>query len=586
MKRSLLILLTAAAMISSSSQASDKISLKGEWHFALDRENQGIGEEWFKRELPDRITLPGSLQEQGFGEDISTNTQWTGSINERSWFTAEQYAPYRKPGNIKVPFWLQPEKYYVGTAWYQRDVRLPRAWAGKRVVLNLERVHWGTTVWLDDRRVGQQDGLCVPHEYDLGTGLTPGLHRLTIRVDNRVLVPVGDNAHSVTDHTQGNWNGLVGDLALHATEPVWIEDVQVFPDPTEHKVHVKVVIGNQTGQEGSANLRVNATSYNSGKRLTAQAKSVPVRWDGKGGRVEFDFSLGPDAALWDEFNPALYRMTVEIPGVTKPRSVSFGLRNIRVDGTQLAINGRRVFLRGTLECCIFPLHGYPPTDVASWKRVLTVARAHGLNHLRFHSYCPPEAAFVAADEMGFYYQIECSAWAHNFNQGTALDTWIYQESERIVKQHGNHPSFLLMSPSNEPGGPGYQKFLGKFVEHWKGKDSRRLYTTGSGWPITDENQFHVTPKARAFPVHAKLGETSNDYRAFMATQNRPIVSHEIGQYCVFPDLDEIPKYKGLLKARNFEIVRDFMAQAGIANQSRDFSARLGQAASAILQGRD
>ncbi len=550
--------------------APDRISLAGPWRFALDRKDAGIQERWFERTLPDQLTLPGSLQEQGFGDDISVDTPWTGSIKDRSWFTAERYAPYRQPGHVRVPFWLQPDKYYVGAAWYQREVRLPQAWRGRRVVLRLERAHWGTTLWVDGARVGQQDGLCVPHEYDLGVGLSPGQHRLTLRVDNRVLVPVGVDAHSVTDHTQGNWNGLAGDLSLSVSEPVWLDNVQVFPDVAARTARVRVEIGNQSGKAGAGTLKISARSCNTAKEHRAPPMELPVHWSAEGGRAEFDYPLGAEARLWDEFNPALYRLTLEVAGVTAPRTVTFGLREVAVAGKQIAVNGRRIYLRGTLECCIFPQHGYPPTDVGSWKRVLRVARAHGLNHLRFHSWCPPEAAFVAADELGFYYQVECSTWSFQFNQGTALDTWIYAESERIVKAHGNHPSFLLMVPSNEPGGRDSASFLGKFVAYWKAKDARRLYTAGSGWPAVPENQYHVTPGARAFPVHARLGETSNDYSGFLAKQTVPIVSHEIGQYCVFPDLDEIWRYKGLLKAKNFEIVGDFLAQAGLGGQAREF----------------
>lgn len=548
----------------------DTVPLSGSWRFALDRADRGAAEEWYNRDLPHRIRLPGSLQEQGYGDDVSTDTPWTGSLNDRSWFSDDRYAPYRQPGNIKVPFWLQPEKYYVGAAWYQRWITIPESWSGKRVVLHLERPHWGTTVWLDNRRVGQQDGLCAPHEYDLGTAVAAGRRRLTIRVDNRLLVPVGVNAHSVSDHTQGNWNGVVGDLSLRVTEPVWIADVQAFPDVAARRVRVQVNLGNASGRPGSGTLKVSAQSHNSPDIHRPAAKEYPVDWSADGGSAELIYDLGAGAQLWDEFRPALYRLRVEVPGVTAPRVVTFGLREAQIAGRQIAVNGGKIFLRGTLECCIFPLHGYPPTDVGSWKRVLGAARAHGLNHLRFHSWCPPEAAFVAADEMGFYYQVECSAWSYVFNQGTKLDTWIYAEAERIVKHYGNHPSLLLLVPSNEPGGRGYQKFVGNFVDYWKAKDSRRLYSAGSGWPSIAENEFHVTPRARAFPVRAKLGETASDYSSFLAKQSAPIVSHEIGQYCVFPNLDEIPKYRGLLKARNFEIVRDFMDQAGMADQARDF----------------
>ncbi len=156
-----LLLFTTATVLHAAND--QPISLAGTWRFELDRTDVGVNERWFTRALPDTIQLPGSLQERGYGDDISTNTVWTGSLNERSWFTADRYAPYRQPGNVKVPFWLQPEKSYVGVAWYQRDIDVPKSWLGRRHVVQFERAHWGTTLWLDDQVIGSQEALGTPH---------------------------------------------------------------------------------------------------------------------------------------------------------------------------------------------------------------------------------------------------------------------------------------------------------------------------------------------------------------------------------------------------------------------------------------
>ncbi len=586
MKACRVVLLTLVcvtwAVLADAADAADaagRLDLAGRWHCALDRDDQGERDGWWQRALPEPIQLPGSLAERGFGDDISINTAWTGSINDRRWFTAERYAPYRQPGNVKVPFWLQPEKSYVGVAWYQRDVVVPKGWQGRRIVATFERAHWVTTLWLDDAKMGSRDGLGTPHEYDLGVAVAPGRHRLTLRVDNRPSIAVGADAHSISDHTQGNWNGVAGRLELRATDPVWFADVRVFPLVSTRQARVVIQIGNATGRAGAGTLRAAARSFN-GPATPAPAPApvhLPVRWGENGGQVELVYELGLQAPRWDEFSPALHEMTLEVPGVIAPQRVVFGLREIDVAGRQLRLNGRTLFLRGTLECCIFPLTGYPPTDVAAWTRILQKARAHGLNHLRFHSWCPPEAAFTAADKLGFYFQVECSAWSGQFNKGGPIDPWIYDESERIVAANGNHPSFLLMAASNEPGGPGYERFLDRWVDHWKRRDDRRLYTAGSGWPHVSANDFDVTAESRAYPVRSAAdGRNDGDYRAFLDRRARPVISHEIGQYCVFPNLDEIRKYRGLLKARNFEIVSDFLTAAGMRWQARGFLRSSGQ----------
>ena len=560
------------------------ISLAGPWRFKLDPEHVGQTEKWDQKQLQPAGTLklPGSLTENSVGDDISVETKWTGQIVDQSWYTAKQYERYRQPGNVKVPFWLNPVKHYVGPAWYQRDITIPDGWRGKRITLFLERAHWETQVWVDGRSAGVQNSLSTPHVYDLDD-LAPGKHRLTVCVDNRVKIDVGVNAHSVTDHTQTNWNGLVGRMELRASDPVWIKDIQVFPDVGAKKARVRVTVGNATGQPVEGRLSLEARSCNSPKSHQAAQKEEKLTVADKESSIEVEYPMGDDVQLWDEFSPALYTMTASLNAAVGGRrlgdrsSVTFGMREFKANGTQFALNGRPVFLRGTLECCIFPLTGYAPTDLESWTRILKVARAHGLNHLRFHSWCPPEAAFAAADRMGFMYQIECAVWTSvGVNEST--DAFIQAETERILRAYGNHPSFCLLSHGNEPGG-NQAKFLPAWVSRWKAADPRRLYTAGSGWPSIPENQYHVTPAPRIQAwggglnsrVNAKPPETVTDYRDFVEKNpGTPIISHEIGQWCVYPNLEEITKYTGVTRARNFEIFRDTLKANHLLDQARDF----------------
>jgi hypothetical protein len=582
MKAFILPILALSLLASGAGSAAqtDRISLTGTWRFQLDRANAGIQERWFERSLPDRIKLPGSLAAQGIGDEVSVETQWTGDIVDKSWFTAPEYAAYRKPGNIKVPFWLQPEKYYAGAAWYQRDIEIPPGWQGKRVVLTLERPHWETRVWVDGKALGSNNSLSTPHEYDLGTALAPGKHLLTIRVDNSLIVDVGVNSHCITDHTQGNWNGLVGQIELRATPTLWFEDVQVYPILSNKELRVVARIGNATGQSGEGKLYVvynHCATKRQATGLPQRLLELPVQWSASGATIYFTCPWPEDKpTLWDEFKPVLHPLVFQL-STGDSKSVAVGLREISTQGTQFLINGRKTFFRGTLECCIFPLTGHPPTDVESWKRIIRIAKAYGLNLLRFHSYCPPEGAFVAADELGFYYQVE-TCWANQsttIGDGKPVDQWVYDETDRILKAYGNHPSFLLMPYGNEPGGKQVSAYLAKWVDHFKAEDPRRLWTSGAGWPLIPENQFHVTPDPRIqhwgaglkSRINARPPETRTDYRDFIQRQQVPVISHEIGESCVYPNFDEIPKYKGYLKPRNFEIFRDTLH----AHQMGDFA---------------
>jgi hypothetical protein len=477
-----------------------------------------------------------------------------------------------------MPFWLQPKKLYVGAAWYQKTVKIPKGWSGKRIVLYLERVHWESRVWVDEVEVSSNDRLSVPHEHDLSRYLTAGKHRITVRVDNRMLVNVGVNSHSVSDHTQGNWNGIVGKIELRAMEPVWVEDVQVYPDVDHNMATVKLKLGNITGKPVSMKVSLNAECP-MGKPL--EPVDIDSRCEGKETELTASLNLGRKMLLWDEFGANLYSLTVKLANGSN-KTIKFGLRKLETKGTQFVVNDRITFFRGTLECAIFPLTGYPPMDKAYWNKIIKTCQAHGLNHIRFHSWCPPEVAYEVADELGFYYQVECASWASgkkaDLGKGGDLDKWLYDEGHAIVKAYGNHPSFMLMAYGNEPGGK-LVEFLSKWCEYWEKEDPRRLHTSGSGWPMLKECDFYSTAKPRIQGWGQGLGSIINaepprsdyDWGDFIKNHaDKPTISHEIGQWCVYPNFDEIKKYTGMMQAKNFEVFREFLKEHHMLDQAHDF----------------
>lgn len=564
-----------SVVVCSACLGQDVLDLSGRWAFALDPNDAGVAQLWFDRPLAGSIDLPGSLQEQGYGAKPTAQTEWTSSIGT-ALLGDPRFAQYVQADDFMSPFWLTPERHYVGAAWYQRQVVVPADWAGRRVVLSLERPHWQTTVWVDGHRVGTRDGLGMAHTYDLTDVCEPGQsHRLTIRVDNRQVVPVGADAHSISDQTQSNWNGIVGRLELTAGPKIWFEDIQVYPNLSDARIKVTVQLGNSTHEAGSGQIDVRATSYQSELQHVTGPQTVPVQWTEQGAAVTFIHSMGQDFLTWDEYSPVLYRLDLKLTGngVEAGKTVSFGMRELGIRDKQFTINGRKIFLRGTLECCIFPLHGYPPTDVAEWKRIIGIAKAHGLNHFRFHSWCPPEAAFVAADEMGFYLQAEGSCWAA-FGDGTALDTWIYAEIDRMIQAYGNHPSFCFFSPSNEPSGRNRDQFLGELLNTLKAKDNRRFYVAGAGWPQIPENEFSIEHAVRLqrWPALSfdQPPQTYDDFRSHIESRPVPVVGHEIGQWCAYPDLAEENQYTGSLKAKNMAIFRDKLEQAGMGELAGEF----------------
>ncbi|MEA3186375.1 MAG: hypothetical protein QOD99_205, partial [Chthoniobacter sp.] len=585
MTKSLLLalLFIGETSVSMLALAPQSISLAGEWRFALDPSAEqkelktphplplgdGIAQEWFRRDLAERIRLPGVLQAQGYGNEISPTTPWVVGLGDAWWKLqdASLREHFSKPGLVEVPFLSQPPRHYLGVAWYQRDLEIPAAWTGQRVVLFLERPHWETTLWLDDKKFTSNDSLVAPHITDLGK-IAPGRHRLSIRVDNRRLVvdPVNDghavDSHSVSDALGASWNGIAGRIELTATPPVWIEDAQVFPKAAAKTALIKVTVGNITGQRGSGKIAVGQ-------------KSVPVNWDATGGSAELEVPLDRAVQDWDEFHPNLQHLTVTLSGagLLDTKALTFGLRDISWKDKDLLINGRIVNLRTTHFGGDFPLTGYPATDVASWKKIFKVCQDYGLNGMRFHSWCPPDAAFTAADEAGFYLQPECGMWSP-FNRGSVYTLRLEEETARLLKTFGNHPSFVMLSPSNEPSGR-YSEITPPWAVACYQRDNRRLYSAGTGWgrpaQVTGGAQFATMVEFNGSPLRNASGWFGNDYRAALGDVHIPVLAHEVGQWCAYPDFDVIEEFTGYLRPSNYHIFKYIAEQSGVLAENRELA---------------
>jgi beta-galactosidase len=555
-----LVTVTVASASFAQNSAPSTVDLSGIWRFALDRSDAGLDARWFVEQLPgsDTIKIPGILQAQGYGDEISVDTPWVAALpRDMRWNTLPQYAPYTRAGNVKMPYLAQPPKHYLGVAWYQRDIDIPQSDNGKCEHLFLERPHWGSIVWLDEQQVGTCNSLVAPHEFDLGI-VAPGKHRLTVRLDNRMSVVPGyrPDGHSVSDALGATWNGMVGRIEMRATTPVFVDDVQVFPDVQQKKAIVKIHIGNHTGAAGKGTILAREAHAD-----LAAGKARDVSWDEKGGDFQTEVDLPPDPQPWDEFHPVLQHISIVLNSSagSDERTVSFGLSQISHSGDKLLLNGKEINLRMTHSGGDFPLTGYPATDVAAWKKIIQTCKDYGLNGMRFHSWCPPEAAFQAGDELGFYFQVEAGMW-NSFNP--AMVAMLNAETERMERNYGNHPSFILLSPSNEPAGS-YAALLPAWAARWNTEDPRRLYCGGTGRTgRSPEYGFAV------FAWRGPMGWFGRDYGGGRLASDIPTIAHEVGQWCVYPDFDVIRKFTGYLRPGDYEIWRDFAALHGVLNQNK------------------
>jgi hypothetical protein len=584
MKRVCFFVLIIAGLFSCSHKPISRLDLAGEWKFRMDTNDQGISEKWYTTALPENVKLPGSMVENGKGFDVGPDTKWTGGIMNPNWMKDPNYAPYLDSTKFRFPFWLQPLKKYTGAAWYQKKINIPESWSGTEVFLTLERCHWESSVWVGEKYAGMQNSLGTPHRYNLTPFLKHGEQLLTIRIDNRIKdIDPGENSHSISDHTQTNWNGIVGQIFIESRPGIYFSDIQLFPDIKSRIVAVRMVIQNESGKP--RNIKIGIKAKHKGGSVASDIPDLKKDMVIEKGEsiVKLSFEMGNKVKFWDEFDPVLYNFsfTLKSDEGTDFRNLITGIREIRADGTRFTINHRPVFIRGTLECSIFPKTGFPPTDKEEWARIMKVIKSHGLNQMRFHSWCPPEAAFEAADEAGVYFQVECSSWANQsttLGDGKPIDKYIWDESKQIVKEYGNHPSFIMMAYGNEPGGKNYSVFLKEFVTYWKESDQRRMHTSGAGWPAIAENDYHNIPRPRLQGwgegvnslINSKPPRTDFDWADRLPGDGKPVVSHEIGQWCVYPNFREIEKYTGNLKARNFEIFRESLNANGMVQLADSF----------------
>jgi len=578
--------------------AQRTVTLAGAWDFRMGDPKGYADNGMPPTSYKDYVMLPGSMLTNGKGDPVGVKTQWTGSLYDSSYYFNPYMEKYRQEGGMmKFPFFLTPERHYVGAAWYHRKIYVPKEWDDQHITLFLERPHIETKVYVNGKEVGQRMSLSTPHRFDVTKLINVGtMNDIAIRVYNGIEnVCVGQDSHSVTDQTQGNWNGIVGRMELQAQwKKLYVKNVSVAIDSTTLKLGkvrkkepimtVTVGLGNHLSRimpmweyYVSVSIKKIVNGRPTGKSIR---KSMELA-KGKD-ELKFDFFLNDDLKLWDEFHPYLYEMTVEAGEDIYVRR--FGLRTVATNGRQLFINNRPLYLRGTVENCCFPETGYPPTDEEEWLRIFQKCKEYGLNHVRFHSYCPPEAAFAAADRVGIYLQVEGPSWPNHgvrLRRGQAIDEYLLEESKRIVDEYGLHPSFVMLAAGNEPAGD-WVSYCNDWVEEMHSYDPSRLYcgaSVGGGWAWDDGSEYHVKGGARGLEWDRHAPSSDDDYysgieypRNYKDTvpNNSPIIAHEQGQWCAFPSLNDTAQYTGVYKARNFEIFSDLLRDNGMASQAGKF----------------
>lgn len=485
---------------------------------------------------------------------------------------------------------------YEGKITYTREIEIPASSAQKEWRLIMERSK-PSVLRIDGDSIGASSLILSPQIYDIGR-LVAGKHTISIEIDNGPgSVPFGiHGSHAWTDATQTNWNGILGKFGLEANEGILIENLQIFPDIETHSARVKAFI--RSSESGNAEITVKGYAWNIKEKASIPGQRFTLSLKEGSGIYEFQIHTGKKQLLWSEFNPALYKLHFELGYQDKKDgyTTDIGLRDFSTEGTQFSINSLKTFLRGKHDACVFPLTGYPPMEKEEWARQMRISKQYGMNHYRFHSWTPPQAAFDAANEEGIYMQAELPYWGMMDPENKELNDFLIREGEGILTVYGNNPSFVMMALGNELGGDtGYMRSL---TDTFRTSDNRRLYAFGANNALGTGGQqegedFLVTCRVGGevgsddYSTHARATfsfadakdggymngiypSTELTFSNAVAACTVPVISHENGQFQVYPDYGEIEKYTGVLYPYNMKIFRQRLQQNGLADQANDF----------------
>ncbi len=545
--------------------------------------------------MTDRISLANTLwkfrlysrEDTPKAPDI--NAAFDDTVTLPSTVSAAGKAPVT---NERSDGYLTDPRRFEGYAVYERTVEVTKD-DSCDIFLCLERTRT-TSLYINGEFAGTHNSLCTPHRYNITEFADVKPLRITLLVDN-ISCPV-PGGHMTSQDTQTNWLGVTGDIYIEYREKNRPEQLRIFPDPDNMTVTLKGVVNSLESCD-----------------ISVSVEGFPEMNCKVSGKFEAVYKM-ENAVKWSEHTPTVYTMKVKAGrDVTE---IKFGMRKFTVSGSDIMLNGEKIFLRGKHDGMIFPLTAAAPTDKESWLGVMGAAKEHGINHYRFHTCCPPEAAFEAADELGIYMEPELPFWGTVEETLTPGQQYLVDEGFKILDEFGNHPSFFALSLGNELWGS--TERLNEILGDYKAHDSRPLYTQGSNnfqfWPqVLPNEDFFVgvrCSKDRLFRgsyamcdapqghIQTSAPNTNYNYDSLIRPQMSagsgegtvrtieiqygtgvktvtvdsssgelipkvPVVSHEVGQYFMYPDYSEIEKYTGVLKPYNLEIFRERLEKAGL-----------------------
>ncbi len=580
-----------------------RILLNGKWHVVLEDGTTG------------QMDLPGTLDENGIGHrDVGANQWHPDAVLGNAAGEIDKDAP------IATRFTRRHT--YEGEARISRKITVPDYGTDRLFVLAERARALRLLVDGEACAVFRQGTLSTPYIFEL-TGAAPGEHEFTFLSDNSYPgMPKAAICYSsaATDETQTNWNGILGECSMYTRPQNFIDSLRVYPRAVKKEeknkaggyvldVCVELAPGAKKVYK-DAKIILQSEALAAGELEDTQTLTEIISYSGEGlaeagtdkeensktMEIWFrDLPLRENVKLWDEDEGNLYEMAVTLDngmsaedkgGSTAECRTRFGIRSFGDNGSgRLALNGRAIFLRGEANCAEYPETGHPPMTIPEWKEMLLKYRSYGINFVRFHSHCEPEAAFAAADELGMLLQPELSHWDPKDAFGTE-ESYRYYRAELVdlLKTYANHPSFVMLTLGNElqAQDEGRER-MRELVRTAKRMDPTRLYANGSNAFYGEEgcdpeSDFYTSQSCKDVVIRGTFsgmrGYLNENYPSADRTYDeamaeirkeyqKPVFSFEVGQFEVLPDFEELESFHGISDPVNLKLIKKRVEERGL-----------------------
>ena len=580
-----------------------RILLNGKWHVVLEDGTTG------------QMDLPGTLDENGIGHrDVGANQWHPDAVLGNAAGEIDKDAP------IATRFTRRHT--YEGEARISSKITVPDYGTDRLFVLAERARALRLLVDGEACAVFRQGTLSTPYIFEL-TGAAPGEHEFTFLSDNSYPgMPKAAICYSsaATDETQTNWNGILGECSMYTRPQNFIDSLRVYPRAVKKEeknkaggyvldVCVELAPGAKKVYK-DAKIILQSEALAAGELEDTQTLTEIISYSGEGlaeagtdkeenpktMEIWFrDLPLRENVKLWDEDEGNLYEMAVTLDngmsaedkgGSTAECRTRFGIRSFGDNGSgRLALNGRAIFLRGEANCAEYPETGHPPMTIPEWKEMLLKYRSYGINFVRFHSHCEPEAAFAAADELGMLLQPELSHWDPKDAFGTE-ESYRYYRAELVdlLKTYANHPSFVMLTLGNElqAQDEGRER-MRELVRTAKRMDPTRLYANGSNAFYGEEgcdpeSDFYTSQSCKDVVIRGTFsgmrGYLNENYPSADRTYDeamaeirkeyqKPVFSFEVGQLEVLPDFEELESFHGISDPENLKLIKKRVEERGL-----------------------